>query len=119
MSNLTDPRVLLALERTLLAWIRSALALIAFGFLIERSTLLGEILQPAQYQQKAIVSKIFAVIIVVVGMVVSVWSVRQYQIAFKSLNEYELIPGYKTSLVMFIGWFNVFCGVLLLITFFI
>ncbi|MDR6105308.1 uncharacterized membrane protein YidH (DUF202 family) [Acinetobacter baylyi] len=32
MSNLEDPRVLLALERTLLAWNRSSLALIAFGF---------------------------------------------------------------------------------------
>ena len=36
MSNLQDPRVFLALERTLLAWNRSSLGLIAFGFLLER-----------------------------------------------------------------------------------
>lgn len=32
----TDPRVLLAIERTLLAWLRTGLALITFGFLIAR-----------------------------------------------------------------------------------
>jgi putative membrane protein len=33
---LKDPRALLALERTLLAWLRTGLSLITFGFLIAR-----------------------------------------------------------------------------------
>ncbi len=36
MSALNDPRVLFAAERTLMAWNRTAIALITLGFVIER-----------------------------------------------------------------------------------
>ena len=35
MSDLNDPRVFFAAERTLLAWTRTSLTLMAFGFVIE------------------------------------------------------------------------------------
>ena len=37
MSDLNDPRVLFAAERTLLAWNRTAAGLMAFGFLVDRA----------------------------------------------------------------------------------
>ena len=46
MSDLNDPRVFFAAERTLLAWNRTSLSLMAFGFVIERFGLLVSILAP-------------------------------------------------------------------------
>lgn len=119
MSDLQDPRVLLALERTLLAWNRSSLGLIAFGFVIERSSLLIQLLNPNVHLTKAVLSKWFAVIIVLFGALISLWSVQQYKVALKSLNPAEMIVGYRTDLPMFLGLFNLLCVVMLLILFFL
>ena len=46
MSDLNDPRVFFAAERTLLAWNRTSLTLMAFGFMIERFGLFVHMLLP-------------------------------------------------------------------------
>ncbi len=48
MDNLYDPRIFFAAERTLLAWTRTGLTLMAFGFVIERFGLVMLLLLPSQ-----------------------------------------------------------------------
>lgn len=119
MSNLQDPRVFLALERTLLAWNRSSLGLTAFGFLLERSSLLIHVLEPTQNSPKVALSKWFSVLIVLLAVVISLFSIRQYKVALKSLNPSEMIVGYRTDLPVMLGLINILCAAMLFVIFFV
>lgn len=78
-------------ERTLLAWIRTGIALMAFGFAIARFGLfLREIAQAGQIQVHAIRglgSAWFGVTLVVLGMVTNAAAVTRYARIRKALEE--------------------------------
>lgn len=97
MSDLNDPRVLFAAERTALAWTRTSLTLTAFGFTIERFGLFiymlvpesgGHIGKDASYW--------IGLAFILLGAVVSFISTLQYRTALRSLRPIEIPPGYKT-----------------------
>jgi putative membrane protein len=92
-----DPRVLFAAERTLLAWQRSAIALMGFGFVVERFGLFLEMLthQPTLSPQRGF-SLGFGVLLLVLGAVVALVSARQFLQVARDLDPAVVPPGYWT-----------------------
>jgi putative membrane protein len=112
MSDLNDPRVFFAAERTLLAWNRTALSLMAFGFVIERFGLFVSILMPQHHapMQRGI-SFWTGLAFVALGVFVAIFSTLQYRQVLRTLKPIEIPEGYRTDpgiitnlLVAFLGF---------------
>jgi len=98
MSYLDDPRVFFAAERTLLAWQRTAIALIGLGFVVERFGLFmrvvanGAKLPPAH----AHTSLFFGVLFLLTGAAVALLSTWQYRRFLHELSAPEIPRGQLT-----------------------
>jgi len=115
MSDLKDPRVLFAAERTLLAWNRTSLALIAFGFIIERAGLLLEVLAPeGTHALQANLSFWIGIVFIALGAYLSAYSARQYAVVLKTLNPDEFPPGYAAKWGLAVNRLVAALGVLLI-----
>ncbi|HEX7026002.1 MAG TPA: DUF202 domain-containing protein [Gammaproteobacteria bacterium] len=97
MSYLNDPRVLFAAERTLLAWNRTSLSLIAFGFVIERAGLLIQALGLEEIGSQGVVAFWLGISFISLGSISSAFSARQYAVILRSLNPEEFPPGYSAK----------------------
>lgn len=119
MSDLDDPRVFFAAERTLLAWNRTSLALMAFGFVIERFGLFVSILLPRHDMplQRGL-SFWTGLAFVLLGAVVAAYSTVQYRKVLRTLKPIEIPVGYRTEPGVITNLLVAVLGIILTVYFF-
>ena len=120
MSDLRDPRVLFAAERTLLAWNRTSLSLIAFGFVVERAGLLVQALSPERVQSNQLALTFWlGLAFIALGSITAAYSVRQYLIVLGTLNPVEFPPRYAARWGVLVNISVALLGALLAVALFV
>ena len=119
MSDLNDPRVFFAAERTLLAWTRTVIALMAFGFVIERFGLFVHLLMPTEAKiVERDVSFWGGVAFILLAAVVSILSAVQYRRVLRTLKPVEVPEGYWVNVGVFTNLILAAFGVAITLYFF-
>ncbi|HWV61992.1 MAG TPA: DUF202 domain-containing protein [Oxalicibacterium sp.] len=119
MSDLNDPRVFFAAERTLMAWTRTSLTLLAFGFMIERFglfLLLFALQNGAAHTGAALqrgLSYWVGVAFMLLGSVAAIFSVMQYRKVLGTLKPVEIPAGYRVNLGAYINIAVAILGIVL------
>jgi len=98
-----DPRVYLAEERTFLAWIRTSLALMAFGFVVARFGLFLrelEAMQAGSVSQPSALSLPLGVGLVVIGVIIDILASWHHIRYIRALNQGTLVVGSPSTLAI-------------------
>lgn len=95
MSDLNDPRVFFAAERTLMAWNRTALTLMAFGFVLERFGLFLHVMHHSSPAGRDL-SFWIGIAFITLALIVMGFSIMQFKRVLRTLKPIEIPERYCT-----------------------
>jgi len=119
VSDLNDPRVFFAAERTLLAWTRTGITLMGFGFVIERFGLFLHMfmtIEGKEWQRDA--SFWVGICFILLGAIVEFSSVMQYRSVLKTMKPIEIPEGYWVNIGVCTNLVVAAIGVVIILYFF-
>ena len=120
MSDLNDPRVFFAAERTLMAWTRTSLTLMAFGFVVERFGLFLYMFMKIEGRAWQRDSSFWVgVSFILLGTVVGFLSVVQYRGVVKTLKPIEIPQGYWANMGVYTNLLIGIFGIAIIFYFFL
>lgn len=108
----SDPRVFFAAERTLLAWVRSGIAVMALGFVVAKFGLFLSLLSASNPANNVLhpsngLSNIFGITLVVIGVVITLGAQLNHHLYINTLPPEDVprlaIPWLASLLTVSIG----------------
>lgn len=112
-----DPRVFFAAERTMLAWLRTGLTIIAIGFLVSRFGLFVQLFSAQApnlaHQNTIALSAVLGVSFVVVGSLAIATAAIQHRRFVATLSATSLPTAYSSKLAVILSAFIAILGIIL------